>query len=292
MRKKKKITSQYRNKGLSLRKNKRFFGVFTILFTLIIIVGATLAWSSYSEWVDNHLQTNPEDITVKITEKFEQNSVLSFEKETEKSVKVKNLSDRNAIIRVKFDESILPFELNMTDGEGKGNANLKMIVRDKEKVIDRTNIDTWEKGSLLDSDLKESNNELYYVATDTILKKIAYTGEADRVNSIRPSELSFFKWTFNSELYDVPQVAKSTPYWVFDGTYFYYSQVLKGGETTLIDLLQSVVLSDISIPNKYKNALYDIGIQAEGIESSKIGLEHWTSDPKFLAMYQEDSKFN
>lgn len=292
MRKKNKITSLYKNKGLSLRKNKRFFGIFTILFTLVIIVGATLAWSSYSEWVGNHFQTNPEDITVKITEKFEQNSVMSFEQQTEKSVKVKNMSDRKAIIRVKFDESLLPFELNMTDGEGQGNANLKTVIRNKEKIIDIKNIDTWEKGSLLDSGLKENGNELYYVATDTILKNIAYTGETNRVNSARPTELSFFNWTFNTELYDVPQVAKTTPYWVFDGTYFYYSRVLEGGETTTIDLLQSVTLSSVSIPNKYKNALYDIGIQAEGVEASTIGVQHWTSDPNFLVMYQEDSKFN
>lgn len=292
MKKRKNLFHVLSRKGLSLRENKRFFGLFTGLFVLIIIIGATLAWSSYSEWVDNHFQANPEDITVKITEKFEQNSVLSFENKVEKSVKVKNMSDRKAIIRVKFDESLLPFELNMIDGEGKGNANLKMVEKGTEKTIDKNNLDTWIKGNLFNSGLKNEETELYYVATDTILKNISYTGEANRGNSTRPFELSFFKWTYNSSLYDVPQLSVSKPYWVFDGQYFYYSKVVKGGETTDIDLLQSVTLSDVSIPNKYKNALYNIGIQAEGIEASKEGLETWTVDPSFLAMYQEDSNFN
>jgi len=277
-----------KSKKLEFRKNKRFFGIFSSIFTLIIIISSTLAWSSYSEWVDNHVQSNAETISVKVTEKFEQESVLSFEKPTEKSVKVKNISNRNAIIRVKFNESFLPFQVDLTDGEGKGNGNLKTVKREnKEKLVTISDTTTWKEGNLLKVD-----DEHYYVATGPIILNEPYTGESNRLNATKPQVLAYFNWYFNPALYDTPQSDKITPYWVFDGEYFYYSKILEGGETTLIDLLQSVQLAkNVNIPNKYKSALYDIQIEAEGIEASRNGLEKWTTDKAYLDMYQKDERF-
>lgn len=280
-----------RKKGLSLSRNKKFFGGFAVVFSLIILINATLAWSSYSEWVKNHVQSNPEDIAVQITEKFDQGSVLSFETNTEKSVKVKNLSNRNAIIRVRFSESLLPFLMDMTDGEGSGNGNLKTVSRVNESLVDPSDTTTWKSGNLLDSDTKAGSGTLYYQATDPIILEETYTGESNRHNTSRPDGLKFFKWTFNSALHDNPQTAVASPYWVFDGEYFYYSQVVEGGETTAIDLLESVGLSDVPIPNQYKQALYDIKIEAEGVEATTAGLETWTTDSNYLSMYKEDTRF-
>ncbi|MGX4686991.1 hypothetical protein JNUCC83_08820 [Vagococcus sp. JNUCC 83] len=291
MRKKlKKIMKEIKNNKLDIGKNKRFFGIFASIFSILIIISATLAWSSYSEWVDNHVQSDAETVTVKIIEKFKQNSVLSFSDGIEKSVKVRNMSDRNAIIRVKFSESFLPFQMDMSDGENQGNGGLKVVKRiNNEELIDIDNIETWKTGSLLSMDDK---NNGYYIASSPLIVKEPYKGEEYRSDSSRPKELSYFKWTFNPSLFNSPQTNKVTPFWVFDGQYFYYSKVLEGGETTYIDLLQSVQLVDsIDIPNKYKSALYDIHIEAEGVESSEKGVESWNLGSNFLDMYKEDARF-
>ncbi|MHC5375425.1 hypothetical protein ACYSNU_16775 [Enterococcus sp. LJL120] len=277
--------------GLSLRKNKKFFGVFVAVFSLIIIVNATLAWSSYSEWVKNHTQSNPESVAVKVTETFKQESILSFKEETEKSVKVKNLANRNAIIRVRFYESVLPFEMDMTDGEGNGNGNIKLVKDNGETKLNLDDLTTWESGNILDSGLKDGADPLYYQADSPVIINQLYTGETDRSNVSRPVALQYFSWSLNPAVHSVPQNAVSTPYWVFDGEYFYYSQVLESGETTTIDLLQSVILSNINIPNQYKQALYDIEIEAEGVEATQRGLQTWTNDGGYLTMYQEDTRF-
>lgn len=279
-------------RGLSLKNNKKFFGIFIVAFSLIIIINATLAWSSYSEWVKNHIQSNPEEVAVQITEKFEQESVLAFETKTEKSVKVKNLSNRKAIIRVHFKESLLPFAIDMSDGEGNGNGSIKTVQRSGEALIDLDDVKTWNAGNLLDSGLSDGNASLYYQAVEPVVKEEIYTGEDNRGDASRPAGLNFFRWQFNTAVHALPQVAVTSPYWVFDGECFYYSQVLEGGETTAIDLLQVVVLSDVNIPNQYKFALYNIEIEAEGIEATKAGLESWTTDAAYLSMYKEDTRFD
>lgn len=282
-------------KGLRLRKNKRFFGTFAVLVVLVVLISATLAWSSYTEWQKNHTQSNPEAISVSVTEEFIQGSVLSFSKDnaagTKKEVRVKNISKRNAIVRVKFLESLLPFELDMTDG--KGNANLKVYEHKNEELINPLATHTWASGKLFGSDRQDDQGKkIYYKTAAPITKDVAYRGEAYRDSSAYPDELKFFKWTFDPAVYDEPKPAVSDPYWVFDGEYFYYSQVLEGGDTTAIDLLKSVILANVNIPNMYKYALYNIEIEAEGVNPTKTGLETWTSDSNYFEMYAQDPLFN
>lgn len=276
-------------KGLWLRKNKKFYGAFVGLFALVILVNATLAWSSYTEWVKNHTQSDPESIAVRITEVFQQDSVLSYTTPVEKSVKVKNISNKKAIIRVKFNESFLPFIINMEDGEEAGQVQTFLMTTEDE--VNPNNISTWNVGNLYDSGRTDSSsNKLYYKATNTILKNVAYTGEANR--SSGPAELRYFTWTFNPDVSTTGTIpGNPTPYWVYIDGYFYYSQVVEGGNTTAIDLLQEVALANVSIPNKHKNALYDIQIDAEGVTPNSASVASWTSNASILAMYREDPNF-
>lgn len=283
-------------KGLQLRKNKKFFGGFIALFVLIILINATLAWTSYTEWIKNHTQSDPEQVTVRITEEFDPGSVLDFvpenEEGTQKSVKVKNVSSRSAIIRVRFKESLLPFEMDMTDGEGQGNANLLTVKKASgDSLINVDDLSTWVAGNLLETTQTSGGDTLYYKATAPVIKDNIYIGEASRATG--PEGLRFFSWTFNTALTTAPQIGVSTPYWVYNASdnYFYYSQVLEGGQTTAIDLLQMVQLAEMIVPNKYKNALYMITVDAEGVTPAKASLDTWTTDAAYLAMYREDSRF-
>lgn len=277
-----------RVKGLSLRKNKVFFGTFAVLFSLCIITGATMAWSSYSEWVKNHTQSNAEEITVKVDEEFTPDSVVNYEDPVVKKVNVKNISKRKAIVRVRFTESFLPFVMDMTDGTG--NGNIKLVKRNGEDLIERQNKGTWAAGNLLDSEKKDGNDSLYYQAASPVIINNAYKGEKNRNNS--PAPLHCFSWNFSKDVLDAAKPGEANPYWVFDGEYFYYSKVLKGGEKTSVNLLESVGLADVNIPNSYKSALYDIQVEAEGVEPIKAGVTNWTSNADILAMYEEDSEFN
>lgn len=120
----------------------------------------------------------------------------------------------------------------------------------------------------------------------------ALAGQIDRNNAARPEGLKLFKWQFHSEVYGTPQTGTLSPYWVFDGEYFYYSQVVENGQTTAIDLLEAVGLADVNIPNHYKHALYTINIAAEGVNPTTAGLQSWTADSDLLAMYKEDALFD
>lgn len=276
---------------LFLRKNKKFYGLFFGLFAFILLIDATLSWTSYSEWVKNHTQSNPESIAVSVTEKFIQGSAISFEADTEKSVKVKNISNRKALIRVHFRESLVPFAIDTSDGEGGGNGNLKVYKKTDEAEINVNDPSGWKEGSLLSADKKDGDTPLYYKAVAPIVKDEVYTGEAKRNAPTRPASLGFFQWQMNPAVEETPKTGITTPYWVFDGEYYYYSQVLEGGETTAIDLLQAVRLANVHLPNKYKNALYNIEVEAEGVVPSESGLKTWTENEAYLSMYKEDNRF-
>lgn len=272
-----------RIKGLSLRKNKGFFGTFAVLFSLSIIIGATLAWTSYSEWVKNHTQSNAEEIAVKVSEVFKQDSVMKFEEPVQKEVKVKNISNRKAIVRVRFTESVMPFVMDMTDGAG--NGNIKIMKRSGEDLIELQNKATWITGNLLETETQAGD---YYQAGSPIIVDHIYKGEANRSSS--PASLQYFSWAFHDDVYYVTKPGNAEPYWVLAGDYFYYSKVLKGSEETK-NLLEKVGFADVNVPNSYKRALYDIQVEAEGVGPTEAGVASWTSNTSILAMYKEDFHF-
>lgn len=270
------------------KDNRKFFGGFILIFTMIILLQATFAWSSYAEWVKNHMQTNPEAIAVQIEEKFEQESLMVYGVEVQKEVKVKNIASRPAIVRVKLREYLLPFVVDLSNGQGQGNGNLKLKFKESgDQVIEPQTVSSWMEGGLVDSGLEKDRQPLYYVAKLPIKDQDYLFSDGGR-----PSALEGIALQFHSSVKQMDQAAGTDPTWYYEEGYFYYSKVLSGGATTEIELLQAVSQMSSGLSNDYKHSLYYLDVEAYGVTPSREGLSKWTSSATVLTMLANDPNFD
>ncbi|MBO0428411.1 hypothetical protein JZO82_04485 [Vagococcus fluvialis] len=286
MKKRKKRTSNFKisNKKLArfiklLREDKKFFALFGALLSLVLIIGSTFAWSSYSSWVDNHMQSETGMLDVRVSETFEQDSVLLPDTIIQKEVNVRNNSDKLAVIRVKLIESTTLFELNKQTGA--------LLTKEKEaadKEVDREDTKTWEKGNLYKDNL---SGDKYYVLKDIVKDKVFdFSGTTQRDEHLKKFNLGFsnaIKLTTDPNATD--------PYWVYEDGYFYYSKVLKKNETTAVDLLQTMSLLAKDQKNNMKNELYNLDITAYGVIANNESLKEWNVSSAIREMFEKDSAF-
>lgn len=253
-------------KGLRLSQNKLFFGSFTLLFSLVLVVGATLAWTSYAEWTKNHTQSEGTEkrLEVKVEENFDPNWTTDIE--TKKEVNIANTGETDAKVRVSLKETLLQFKLTYEvyprSEYAKDNYNYGDLYEagKDSATIEKGNSQTWIVGQKYKA-LDGKNQEHYYEGR----KRFPTTGATEIGFNGANRETEISKWIhINFGPYVQSNQIGGGDYWYYKNGYFYYSTILKPGEKTKTPLLKSLTLSS-ETPNYFKGSLYDLTVKVEGI---------------------------
>ncbi|GGC93663.1 BsaA family SipW-dependent biofilm matrix protein [Enterococcus wangshanyuanii] len=267
-----------------IHAHKLLWGLFSVVLSLLLIVGSTYSWITYSDDKINRNKPNSKQFSVVIDELFTPNLQWIPGTVTEKRLLIKNDGQLPAFVRVSLYEFLAHFELDMTDGTG--NGGLKISTLSSGADISMEDADTWEKGHTYK--LKPSQ---YYTASEV------YKGDKSKPNTAyvykgkRPAEgLRYLTINFNDpDIFDKdnqPDKEKKY-YWYYSEGYFYYSEILKPNEKTK-ELIQAVSL-DKNLPNKYKGSFYQLIPIMDSHDSTKSLLEDWKlpAGSYVEAMYHE-----
>ncbi|WP_430601764.1 hypothetical protein IGJ02_001794 [Enterococcus sp. DIV0724b] len=256
-------------KGLRLNQNKLFFGSFALLFSFVLVVGATLAWTSYAEWTKNHTQSEGTDkrLEVKVEEVFDPNWIPNIE--TKKEVNIINTGEIDAQIRVSLKEVLLQFKMTYEvypRAEYAKDSYDYGDLYESEKssaTIEISNSQTWIVGQKYKS-LDEKKQEHYYEGR----KRIPTSGTTEIGFNGGNRETEMSKWIrINFGPYVQSNQSGGGDYWYYKNGYFYYSTILNPGEKTKTPLLRSLTLSN-ETPNYFKGSLYDLIVKVEGISKN------------------------
>ncbi len=257
-----------KKKGLRLSQNKCFFGSFALLFSFILVVGATLAWTSYAEWTKNHIQSEVTEkrLEVKIDEVFDPNWIPEIT--TKKEVNVTNTGEADAKVRVSLKEVMLQFKMTYDvfprAEYAKDSYNYGDVYETKAgtETIEKEHSLTWIVGQTYK--VKDTENKEYYYEGK---KRIPTVGATEVGFNGTNREAAFSKWIILSFGPNVQsnQVGEND-FWYYSDGYFYYANILKAGEKTKTPLLKGITLSD-EFPNYMKSSLYDLIVKVEGIST-------------------------
>ena len=246
-------------------KSKALFACFSIVLSLLLVVGSTYAWITSSDERVNRNVANNKRLSAIIIEDFNQVFHWSPGTTKEKKIRVKNTGEVPAIVRVSLTEFFAGFETDVTDNHGvtdDGNGNLKVygIPGTPIKVND---VSTWKKGNTY----TQSANKHYKADKVLTNQKIAYNGT--RAQPLPAIELNYQA----GKVFDSTVPPGTTGYWYYENGYFYYSEILKPGEETS-NLLDSVSLST-AYANQYKGALYKLVPELEAHDLTRSLLDDW-----------------
>lgn len=265
-----------------VNQNKPFLAMFSVFLSLLLVVGSTYSWITYSDEKINPSQPNTRKLSAEINEVFTSNLQWTPGKTTEKKLSVNNNGQTPAIIRISLYEYFAQFELDMTDGQG--NSSPKIAANSSGTDIKIEAVSSWQKGRTY----KIGPNK-YYTATEvhkgnTNNPKTAYVYKGERT----VGGLKHLTIQFNAhDIYDEQNKPASgiKNYWYYSDGYFYYSEVLQPKEKTK-ELIQSVNL-DKNLPNKYKSALYQLIPVMDAHDVTKSLLLDWqiTSNSYVEKMY-------
>lgn len=262
-----------------LKEDKLLFASFFIGVMLVLIIGSSFAWSSYSSWVKNHMQSKTGTLEIKVIEDFEPDSIFDAGKPVTKKVNVRNVSDESAIVRVEFDESVATFKLDEATGMLQ-----KTEKGAKDTVVSKSDVSTWKKGNIYLGQLEKEN---YYTIDNS---EINYQYKFQEQNK-RPDLLKPYSLIFSNGLKAQPDTTIDKAYWIYKDGFFYYSKVLNANEMSEINVLEAVNVLREYLTNDTKNKLYKIDVVAYGVKANLSSLEKWTSDQALIDMYKMDGKF-
>lgn len=266
---------------LTFLDSKVLWMLFCLLLSLLLVVGSTYAWITYSDERINHTQMTVKELSLLIDELFKPDLQWRPGKETEKRVTVQNNGQIPAIARVSLYEFLLQFEVDLRDGEGVGNGGLKKVNKASSQPIEAEQLSTWKVGNTYDA------SGVFFVASSVFLSDTQNSETAYKYKATPSTEgLAYLTLHFNeSAIYDStnPPHSNLQDYWYYESGYFYYSEVLQPGDST-IPLLTSVSLAE-TIPNEYKGALYQLVPVMDGHDISKQLLDDWQLSGPVASLY-------
>lgn len=266
-----------------INQNKPFLAVFSLFLSLLLIVGSTYSWITYSDEKINPSKPNAKKLSATIDEAFIPNLQWMPGKVTANELSVENNGQMPAIVRISLYEFFAQFELDTADGIGNGKR--KVVNRSSGADIQIENAATWAKGNTY----KVASGKYYTISDiykgDKTNPKTAYSYKGNRT----VDGLKYVTIQFNDkDIYDIKNKPASgiKNYWYFSDGYFYYSEVLKPKEKTK-QLIRSVVLEK-NVPNKYKGSLYQLipVMEAHDITKSLLGDWKVTSNSYVETMYR------
>lgn len=271
-------------------KSKALFACFSIVLSLLLIMGSTYAWITSADERVNRSAANTKKLSAVIVEDFSR--VIDWAPGTTKtkSVRVKNTGEMPVLVRLKLQESFVSFEVDKTDNHRNdanpdnnihGNANLKVYdAHSTTTPIDVKKIETWTEGNTY-----EVSANKYYKAKQPIITNQTYMYNGTRISPLSEIGLNF---TTNRVIDDVTAIGEKSKYWFYEDGYFYYSEILDPGEQTE-ELLASVTL-DVGYVNQYKGALYKLVPEMEAHDIAKTVVDDWAFEGKDIIKVYEGNE--
>ncbi|MGG5315226.1 hypothetical protein [Enterococcus sp. AZ072] len=262
-------------------KSKALFACFSIVLSLLLIIGSTYAWITSDDERVNRSEATRKQLSARIDEDF--NQVFHWAPGTTqtKAVRVKNDGETPAIVRLSFKEFFVGFEVDTTDNHRQdvnllnGNANLTLHELDEQNdtLIDIKDTSTWAVGNVYSVD-----GTKHYVANVSLQDRDYLYGAA------RTEPLSAFQLNFQTaKVFDDPDdTVGEENYWFYHEGFFYYSEVLQSKDDPLtpqrenltVNLLESITL-DAGYANQYKGALYKLVPEMDAHDITESILTDW-----------------
>lgn len=250
--------------------------------SLLLIVGSTYAWITYSDERINQTKMTRKQLSLVIDESFKSELQWQPGIVTEKKVTVRNNGQIPGITRVSLYEFLLLFEVDINDGEGMGNGALKKVPTASSQGINSKKITTWQVGNTY-----AASDGTFIVAKEVFLSDTTDSRTAHLYQEPATVEgLTYISLHFNEAvIYDAnkPPLETDADYWYYENGYFYYSEVLQPGDSTR-PLLERVSLAKV-LPNQYKGALYQLVPVMDGHDVSKQLLDDWQLTETVASMY-------
>lgn len=253
-----------------INPSKPFLAVFSVILSLLVVVGSTYSWITYSDEQINQSKATRKKLSAVIDELFSPNLKWAPGIKTEKNVSVRNNGQVPAFVRISLYEFLAQFELDMNDRAG--NGSLKIVSKSSGTDMKIDDSATWEKGSTY----KLASGKYYTVAevykSDKKNPDTAYMYKKNRIIE----EYNYVTINFNDgDISDVdnPPNTGVKNYWYYSDGYFYYSEVLQPKDKTT-QLIQSVSL-DKKLPNKFKGSIYQLVPVMDAHDNTKALLEDW-----------------
>lgn len=258
-------------------QSKGLFACFSLVLSLLLIVGSTYAWITSADERVNRTDANHRRVSAIVEEDFSQVYRWAPGTTKEKNVRVRNTGDMPAMVRISLKEFLVIFETVVNDNHTArdGNGNLKVYGTPSTTAISVQDTSTWAAGNTYGLSANK-----YYKATNRTLRDQLY-----RYNGPRPMVLLGFELDFQTgKVFDssTPPPSGTTEYWYYENGYFYYSEVLPP-EGVTPNLLDSVSLSE-EYANQYKGALYKLVPEMEAHDLTRDLFTDWsisTSSPVY-----------
>lgn len=248
-------------------KSKGLFACFSLLLSLLLIIGSTYAWVTAADERVNRADANHRRLSAIVEEDFSQVFHWAPGTTKEKNIRVRNTGEVPAIVRLSLKEFFVGFETDVTDNHasGNGNGNLKVYGTPSPTTVDVKNTSTWVVGNT------------YGVSANTHYKaNLALLDQRYRYQGNRTAPLPAIVLKFEAgKVFDqnhLPGVHDSD-YWYYEDGYFYYSEILKPNAVTP-NLLDSVSLSG-EYANQYKGALYKLIPEMDAHDLTQLPPDDW-----------------
>ena len=277
------LKEKCRHLFLVFLKSKGLFALFSIILSLLLVIGSTYAWITSNDQRINRAAENTRKLSARIDEDFQQVYHWAPGTSKKKELKVTNDGEVPAFVRLSLHEFFLQFETDVTDDQREnsteinGNANLITYKNldasaNYVKVKDTA---TWKVGNYY-----EVSASSYYKVNQAIVNPLAdhskayHYKDASRTDPLKAIGINFnLGKVFDAN--DAPSGSDSN-YWYYEKGYFYYSEILQPNEQTT-NLMDSVTL-DSAYTNQYKGALYKLVPQMEARDKSKGIFTEWDID--------------
>lgn len=261
----KKQTKKRIPKGLRLSQNKRYYGLFTIVVTFLLIISSTFAWVSWYEWKTNHLQGDPKVKTPQVkVEGVLGAQMLTHQGKITRDIKITNTGQVPVFIRVSLAETLVTFEVDTTDQTGNGHLKEYGAIPAGGTELQSDVLSTWAVGNYL----KPANKTNYWksVARDDYSYK---KGEGSRPTALLP-----IAWYFGAV---DPSPLPASGYWMYQEVngvgYYYYSDIVEVGDQTT-ELVTDTELT-AGAPNTLKGGLHQLEVSATGGEAMSGIYAEW-----------------
>ncbi|MBO1308558.1 hypothetical protein JZO70_20455, partial [Enterococcus sp. 669A] len=137
-------------------KSKLLFACFSVVLSLLLVVGSTYAWITSADERINQSEANRRKLSARIDEEYSRVFGWAPGTTQTKKVRVKNDGETPALVRLKLEETFVSFEVDTTDNHRQdaapennvnGNANLKTYGTPSIPAIDVKQTDTWAVGN-------------------------------------------------------------------------------------------------------------------------------------------------
>ncbi|MGG5316075.1 hypothetical protein [Enterococcus sp. AZ072] len=262
-------------------RSKGLFAFFSLLLSLLLVTGSTYAWITSNDERVNRTEANQRKLSAKIDGNLDMVRHFAPGTKEAKEIRVTNNGEVPAIVRLSLTESFVSFETDVKDNHspGNGNGDLMSYGTPVLPVISLKDTSTWIVGKTY-----EISANKHYKANH-VLKDLPYVYQGTRPEPMPAIQLNFT----SGKVFDSNTQPSGTDsaYWYYENGFFYYSEVLKAGESST-SLLTSVTLNPAYL-NQYKGAFYKLVPEMDAHDITRELYSDWGISSTDFAynMYQD-----